>query len=32
MFTPVRAHRSRFDCVKLPFAALAEACAAAAKP
>lgn len=31
MFTPVRAHRSRFDCVKLPFLALAEACAAAAK-
>jgi nitrogen fixation NifU-like protein len=33
MFTPVRAHRSRFDCVKLPFLALAEACSAAsAKP
>jgi nitrogen fixation NifU-like protein len=31
MFTPVRAHRSRFDCVKLPFLTLAEACAAAAK-
>jgi nitrogen fixation NifU-like protein len=31
MFTPVRAHRSRFDCVKLPFMALAEACAAAGK-
>ncbi len=31
MFTPVRAHRSRFDCVKLPFLALAEACATAAK-
>ena len=32
MFTPVRAHRSRFDCVRLPFMALADACAAAAKP
>jgi len=27
----VRAHRSRFDCVKLPFLALADACATAAK-
>ena len=32
MFTPVRAHRSRYDCVKLPFMALAEACAAVGKP
>lgn len=29
MFAPVRAHRSRFDCVKLPFAALAAALAPA---
>lgn len=29
MFAPVRAHRSRFDCVKLPFAALAAALDAA---
>jgi nitrogen fixation NifU-like protein len=29
MFAPVRAHRSRFDCVRLPFLALADACAAA---
>lgn len=29
MFAPVHAHRSRFDCVKLPFAALAQALASA---
>lgn len=31
VFTPVRSHRSRHQCVRLPFEALAEALARAAK-